>query len=79
MNEWFQLVDRFGVSLSVLVALWIAIRAVAKWLGPRIDDLIGTHKDMVTSIKEDQSAIRSDIGHIRMGIQQLGNCNKTRE
>ena len=84
MAEFIQIIgpviDRFGVSLAILIVLGITIGRVARWLAPRADQIKERHltmldaatsfansaKTQITEIHTDVRGMRADINELRM-------------
>lgn len=52
MEYVFQVLDRYGVSVGVLIATGIAIYKASNWTAPRIDKVINAHVAFVDRVGE---------------------------
>lgn len=60
MTEWTTILRDFGwPALIALLAIWANVR-VARWAGPRIDDLIQVHKNFLAAIDAKVDGIRAE-------------------
>ena len=50
MSEALQVLDRYGVSVGVLMAVLFFLWRVSQWLGPRIDRLADSHVVFVSRV-----------------------------
>ena len=52
------LIDRFGVTGVILIAIGFGLFRVGMWVGPRLDNLLGKHLELVDALQESFKSIK---------------------
>lgn len=50
----FSIVERFGLPMAMLALLLWAVLRAAKWIAPRVDNMISRHEKLVDAIDNEQ-------------------------
>ena len=50
MGNYFEALDRFGVAVSLLIAIGVTSWRVGKWMGPRVDKVVESHVEFVSKV-----------------------------
>jgi hypothetical protein len=70
MTEYFSAIDRFGVAVSILIAMGVTFWRVGKWMGPRVDKVVESHVNFVVKVG-DQVERQTDCLAVLTKVQEV--------
>jgi hypothetical protein len=62
--QFVSLIDRYGVSTFLVVALIVGARKAATWLGPHISNLVNSHIAFTASIQKGNETLNDSVGKL---------------
>ncbi len=73
MAEYLDAVDRFGVAVTLLIAIGVTAWRVVKWLAPRVDKVVDSHVSFVSKVGDQVERQTDCMIVMSRGVEANGN------